>query len=69
MMNDDRRVVVSGMGIVTAIGLNETTVWENLLAGRSGLRVLRNHDFSANNVQVGAEIDTAQLDPLTPPTL
>jgi 3-oxoacyl-[acyl-carrier-protein] synthase II len=66
MMNDDRRVVVSGMGIATAIGVTESTVWENLLAGRSGLRTLRNHDFSANQVQVGAEIDAASIDPLVP---
>lgn len=65
-MNDDRRVVVSGMGIVTAIGLTETEVWETLMAGRSGLRVLRNHDFSANHVQVGAEIDATAIDALTP---
>lgn len=66
MMNDDRRVVVSGMGIVTAIGLTESAVWENLMAGRSGLRILRNHDFSANKVQVGAEIDASAIDSLTP---
>jgi 3-oxoacyl-[acyl-carrier-protein] synthase II len=65
-MNDDRRVVVSGMGIVTAIGLTETAAWENLMAGHSGLRVMRNHDFSANHVQVGAEIDPAALDAVTP---
>jgi hypothetical protein len=34
-----------------------------------GLRVLRNHDFSANLVQIGAEIDTAAIDAVTPPQL
>ncbi len=65
-LNDERRVVVTGLGCVTSIGLTETSVWESLLAGRTGLRTLRNHDFSGNRVQAGAEIDAAAIDPLVP---
>ena len=39
-----RRVVVTGMGMVTSMGLDVPTVWQGLLAGRSGIRHLENFD-------------------------
>ncbi|MGG6241164.1 beta-ketoacyl-ACP synthase [Nodosilinea sp. AN01ver1] len=33
----DRRVVVSGLGLVTALGTTAATTWKRLLAGKSGL--------------------------------
>jgi 3-oxoacyl-[acyl-carrier-protein] synthase II len=35
--NELRRVVVTGVGMVTSMGLDVPTVWEGLLAGRSGI--------------------------------
>ena len=32
-----KRVVVTGMGMVTSLGLNVPTTWEALLAGKSGI--------------------------------
>lgn len=68
-MNDDRRVAVTGIGLVTAIGQTETTVWENLLCGRTGLRSLRNPALADNHVRHGAEVDVPLLEPLVPPSL
>ena len=39
-----RRVVVTGVGMVTSMGLNVPTVWQRLLAGESGIRHLVNFD-------------------------
>lgn len=36
----DRRVVVTGMGMVTALGLSLQETWEGLLNGRSGVRLI-----------------------------
>ncbi len=39
-----RRVVVTGVGMVTSMGLDVPTVWQKLLAGESGIRHLENFD-------------------------
>jgi 3-oxoacyl-[acyl-carrier-protein] synthase II len=39
-----RRVVVTGVGMVTSMGLDVPTVWNKLLAGQSGIRHLQNFD-------------------------
>ena len=51
-----RRVVVTGMGVLTAIGNDVPTAWEALLAGRSGVRTVETFDPSRLNVRVAAEV-------------
>jgi 3-oxoacyl-[acyl-carrier-protein] synthase II len=68
-MNDDRRVAVTGIGLVTAIGQTVPAVWESLLAGRSGLRALSQPGLAGNTVCAGAALDAVALDPLLPPAL
>lgn len=36
-MADDKRVVITGIGVVSSLGLGWTDFWRNLLAGRSGI--------------------------------
>jgi len=69
MKNDERRVAVTGIGLVTALGHSESEVWSSLLAGRSPLRTLRNHDYTGNKVCSGGEIDLAELESRVPPAL
>lgn len=40
-----RRVVVTGLGLITPLGLDVSTTWEGILAGRSGVREV---DFDAS---------------------
>ncbi|NOX59161.1 MAG: beta-ketoacyl-ACP synthase II [Planctomycetes bacterium] len=51
----DRRVVVSGMGVVTSIGMDVDTFWSNLLEGKSGVRDITIFDASPFSVRIGGE--------------
>lgn len=61
--------MVTGLGLVTAIGLDEASVWSSLIAGRSGLRTMRLHPLEGNLVQNGAELDATPFEPGLPPGL
>ena len=54
--NGARRVVVTGMGAVSALGPDVATTWEGLLAGRSGVRRIESFDPSRVDSQVAAEV-------------
>lgn len=52
-----RRVVVTGLGIASAVGLDEETVWTRLLAREGGVAPLTAFDTEAYKVGIGAEVD------------
>lgn len=62
-----RRVVITGMGVVTPIGNDIPSFWQSLLAGKSGAARLAAFDTSDLEVQIGAEVKgfepTQRLDP------
>jgi len=51
-----RRVVITGFGCVTPIGIGRDAYWESLAAGRSGVKRITAFDTSEFNVQIAAEI-------------
>jgi 3-oxoacyl-[acyl-carrier-protein] synthase II len=51
-----RRVVVTGLGLITPVGLGWRASWEALLAGRSGIEAVRSFDTSPFPVHIGAEV-------------
>jgi len=51
-----KRVVVTGVGVVSPIGIGKTPFLENLLAGRSGVRVIERFDISDYPVKIAAEV-------------
>ena len=55
-MTERRRVVVTGMGLVTALGNDVATTWEGLVAGRSGVRTIESFDPSRLTVRIAAEV-------------
>jgi 3-oxoacyl-[acyl-carrier-protein] synthase II len=55
-MTEQRRVVVTGMGEVTALGNDVDSTWEGLVAGRSGVRRIESFDPSRVASQVAAEV-------------
>lgn len=53
------RVVVTGMSIVSSLGLDLHTNWNNLLAGKSGVGKITLFDASNNLTQIAAEVPFA----------
>jgi len=51
-----RRVVVTGLGIISPVGNSVATAWENVLAGKSGIGPITNFDASAFPVRIAGEI-------------
>lgn len=60
----DRRVVVTGMGLVSPLGSGVEVVWERLLAGRSGLRNLPDEVVADLPAKVGGAVPTLADDAL-----
>jgi 3-oxoacyl-[acyl-carrier-protein] synthase II len=51
-----KRVVITGLGLVTPIGAGWRTFWEALLAGKSGIGPVTSFDSSPFPVHIGAEV-------------
>jgi 3-oxoacyl-[acyl-carrier-protein] synthase II len=58
----NRRVVVTGMGLICGSGNTKEEVWSNLLAGRSGVGPITRFDISAFPVRIASEVKN--FDPL-----
>ena len=62
-----RKVVITGFGCVTPIGIGRAAFWESLKSGKSGIRRIESFDPSAFNVQIAGEIPdfdwAAELNP------
>ena len=51
-----RRVVVTGVGLVTAVGLDTAESWRNLLAGKSGVAPITHFDTTGFSATIAAEV-------------
>lgn len=51
-----RRVVVTGMGMLSPVGNNVKTAWENILAGNSGIGPIEHFDVSEFAVRFGGSV-------------
>ncbi|MFP5232076.1 MAG: beta-ketoacyl-ACP synthase II [Acidobacteriota bacterium] len=51
-----RRVVVTGMGLICGVGNTAPEVWESLLAGKSGMAEITAFDLTGHSVRIAAEV-------------
>jgi 3-oxoacyl-[acyl-carrier-protein] synthase II len=52
----NRRVVVTGMGLITPLGIGIEKSWAALCAGKSGITKITRFDASAHQTQIAAEV-------------
>lgn len=57
-----RRVVVTGMGLICGVGQTSTEVWQNIVAGKSGVSKITRFDTTQYACQIAAEVK--DFDPL-----
>lgn len=53
----NRRVVITGLGTISALGLGLDALWEACLKGRTGIGIIKRFDPSEYKSHLGAEVD------------
>ncbi|HAO79221.1 MAG TPA: beta-ketoacyl-[acyl-carrier-protein] synthase II [Verrucomicrobia subdivision 3 bacterium] len=62
----DRRVVITGMGVVTPLGHDLDTFWQNLITGQCGIDTISSFDASPFATQVAGEVKNFDPAPAFP---
>ena len=55
-MSDERRVVVTGLGMVSPLGVGWRAAWDNALAGTSTAREITRFDASEHACRIACEV-------------
>lgn len=55
------RIVITGIGTINPIGNTVEEFWRNLIAGMSGVRLVKNPDIAKFRVRIGGEVDLPDL--------
>ena len=58
---DNRRVVVTGLGMISPLGASLESTWTGLLEGRSGIRSIANIDVEGYPVRFGGQVPEFQI--------
>jgi 3-oxoacyl-[acyl-carrier-protein] synthase II len=61
-VKNQRRVVVTGLGLVSPVGNNVKTAWDSLLAGKSGIATITKFDHSGLSVHFAGEVKDFQIE-------
>src|SRR5512137_449043 len=64
--SSERRVVITGLGVVSALGHDVETFWNNLVAGQCGIDRIAGFDPSAFDTQIAAEVKNFNPAPAFP---
>jgi 3-oxoacyl-[acyl-carrier-protein] synthase II len=65
-LNTNKKIVVTGMGAVTPIGIGVSTFWNNLIAGVSGVRPITRFDTTHLPVRFAGQVEGFDADALIP---
>jgi 3-oxoacyl-(acyl-carrier-protein) synthase len=61
-----RRVVVTGIGVISPLGIGARTTWENLLAGKVGIGRIQQFDPSGFPSQIAGEVPPYKIGDYVP---
>lgn len=56
-MNNERRIVITGIGTINPLGNTVREFWDNLKIGKSGIRKFKNIDLGDYEIEIGGEVD------------
>lgn len=57
------RVVITGLGVVSAVGHNVTETWDSILNGKSGIRPITSFDAEAFATKISASVKDFDISP------
>ena len=57
-----RRVVITGLGLLSPVGNNVTESWNNIIQGKSGVKPITSFDISEFETKFAATVDIAVED-------
>lgn len=58
-MMQKRRVVITGIGALTPLGLNTKSTWDNILHSKSGIKEISYFDTTSFQVKIAGQIDSS----------
>ena len=61
-----KRVVITGVGVISPIGIGRQLFWENLLAGKVGINRIKQFDPSGFGCQIGGEVPAYKIGDYVP---
>lgn len=64
--NPERRVVITGMGMLTPLGLNMAESWQGLVNGKSGIATITHFDPAAYDAKIAGEVKGFNADEYVP---
>lgn len=51
-----KRIVITGMGVISPVGLNVDTAWQSVVEGKSGIAEITLFDASGFDVRIAGEV-------------
>src|SRR2546426_2974007 len=62
----ERRVVITGIGVITPLGNDLNVLWQNLLAGKSGIGPVTRFDTASFDSKIGGEVNDFNAEEFMP---
>ena len=63
-----RRVVITGIGAISPLGCNTEKMWQNILAGKSGIKKIDNDELKDIPVKIAGTVDWGEDEDMFDPT-